>query len=158
MSINNTIKSLGVSLLLMTFFSCKTVVKFTKTSPCANLEASVQHWIGGAYGSGKGVIITISAEKTCDFQADTVYYNGQKGKLILKSASPQLIYEANLSQVTAKEAEISGAKSSDYDTENIAKKGELVVRFSKANKAVYYKFLSFKKKPILMYAVAKPRE
>jgi hypothetical protein len=158
MSINNTLKSLGVGLLLMTFFSCKTIVKFTKKAPCNDLEASIQHWIGGAYGTGKGIYIVISTPTDINFKPDTVYYNGQKGELLLESKTPKLVYRANLTQVTSKESEISGNQSSTFDTDSIAKKGELVFSFLRNNKKWYYKFKKFEKKPILMFASAKPKE
>jgi len=157
MSINNTLKSLGVGLLLMTFFSCKTVVKFTKISPCNDLEASIQHWIGGAYGTGKGIYIIITTPQDANFTPDTIYYDGQKGKLVLESETPKLVYRANLTQVTTKESEISGNQSSAYDTDSIAKKGELVLSFHRNKKLWYYKFKEFEKKPILMFASARPR-
>lgn len=153
----NISKSIITIVLLLTFFSCKTTENFVDKPPYANINAWTQPWIGGAFGTGSGTKIHVSADFKETILPDTIYYNEQKNKVKIISKSPKLIFETNLTKVTPKEHQISQNTSSLLDKDNIAKKGELVFGFVKNNKRFYYKIVQFKKKPTLMYASARPQ-
>lgn len=155
---NNNIKSLGVFILLVTFFSCKTMVKYTDEQPYNTLNAWVQQWHGGVRGSGQGVLVHIEAKpSTTAITPDSVFYNGQKEKVTIVSKKENtLVLEANLRKFNNEEQQISHGTSSLSDTDSIAKKGELVFSFYKNNKLNYYKIKDFKQKKPLFYAAAKP--
>ena len=156
---NNNIKSLGVLILLVTFFSCKTMVKYTNEQPYETINTWVQQWHGGVRGSGQGILIHIDAKTNSNvIKPDSIFYNGQKGKVnIISKQQGSLVLEANLRKFNNEEKQISQGISSLSDTDSIAKKGELVFSFYKNNKLNYYKIKDFKQQKPLFYPAAKPQ-
>ena len=156
MKIQNNIKLLGVLGLLIAFFSCKTQQNFTSISPYENLNAWVQPWMGGRFGSGHGTIVHITALDNTQIKPDSIFYNGQKDKVSVLNTKPQLELETNLRTFSPRETAISGGVSSPVDTDSIAKNGKIVLSFITKKGAEYFEIAKFSKKPLMAYAQARP--
>jgi len=157
------------AILFLSIFSltqcCSSKVTFQDTTPFTITKSFYQSWVGGLPDNSGVIVQLFVSDIAVDVRPDSLFFQKKKTKIDVKTNQQENLWIANFRNESGRDIQMHQDPRKEFENP-IPKKeespfeldeGEVVIRYTKAEKVYYYKISGITQKETVFFPVAKPK-